>query len=124
VAEEPTLIIQVPGGSAIERQLQAQPPASLNGDDVLVQTGPTDERGVLEEMAGDVVLSLPAPEELGRHTVELKRVLDQAGPGTAPLVVLIQAGEELLEEEVAPLVDAARTARRPVILRVIRPSES
>ena len=124
VAEQPTLIVQVPGGSAIERQLRDRPPASLIGDDVLVQTGPTDERGVLEEMAGDVVLALPAPQELGRQTAELGRVLDQAGPGTAPLVVVIQAGEELLEEEAAPLVDAARTARRPVILRVIRPSET
>ena len=124
MAEQPTLIIQVPSGSAIERQLKGRPPASLIGDDVLVQTGPTDERGVLEEMAGDVVLALPAPQELGRHTADLRRVLDQAGPGTAPLVVVIQAGEELLEEEAAPLVGAARAARRPVILRVIRPSES
>ena len=92
---------------------------------MLVQTGPTDERGVLEEMAGDVVLALAAPEELGRQAAELTRVLDQAGPGTAPLVVVIQAGEELLEEEAAPLiVHAARSARRPVILRVIRPSET
>jgi hypothetical protein len=124
VAEQPTLIIQVPSGSAIERQLRQRPPASLIGDDVLVQTGPTDERGVLEEMAGDVVLALPAPEELGRQPAELRRVIDQAGPGTAPLVVVIQAGEELLEEDAAPLVNAARSARRPVILRVIRPSET
>ena len=88
MAEQPTLIVQVPGGSAIERQLRDRPPASLIGDDVLVQTGPTDERGVLEEMAGDVVLALPAPEELGRQAGELTRVLDQAGPGTAPLVVV------------------------------------
>lgn len=124
MAEQPTLIVQVPGGSAIERQLRDRPPASLIGDDVLVQTGPTDERGVLEAMAGDVVLALAAPEELGRQAAELTRVLDQAGPGTAPLVVVIQAGEELLEEEAAPLVHAARSARRPVILRVIRPSET
>ena len=50
-------------------------------------------------------------------------MLDQAGSGTPPLVVVIQAGEELREEEAAPIVDAARTARRPVILRIIRPSE-
>lgn len=124
MAEQPTLIVQVPGGSAIERQLRDRPPASLIGDDVLVQTGPTDERGVLEAMAGDVVLALAAPEELGRRAGELTRVLDQAGPGTAPLVVVVQAAEELLEEEAAPLVNAARSARRPVILRVMRPSET
>jgi len=123
VADDPALIIQVPRGSAIERQLHDRPPASVRTDDVVVQTGPTDARGVLEEMAGDVVLALPAPQELGRHPAEVRRVLDQSGSGTAPLVVVIQAGEELLEEEAAPLVDAARSAHRPVILRIIRPSE-
>ena len=90
---------------------------------MLVQTGPTDEHGVLEELAGEVVLALAAPEALRRHTAELRHVLAKAGSGTAPLVVLIEAGEELLEEEVAPLVGAARTSRRTVILRIVRPSE-
>jgi hypothetical protein len=123
VAEQPTLIIQVPSGSAIERQLRDQRPASLTADDVLVQTGPTDARGVLEELAGEVVFSVLDPEELGRQATELTRVLDRAGSGTAPLVVVIEAGEELLEEEAAPLVAAARAAPRPVILRIVRPSE-
>ena len=120
---EPILIIQVPSGSAIERQLHDQPPPALSTDEVIVQTGPTDALGVLEEMEGDVVLALPAPQELERRAAELTRVLDQAGLGTAPLVVVVQAGEELREEEAAPLVEAARAARRPVILRIIRPSE-
>jgi hypothetical protein len=123
VAEQPTLIIQVPSGSAIERQLRDQRPASLTADDVLVQTGPTDARGVLEELAGEVVFSVLDPEELGRQATELTRVLDRAGSGTAPLVVVIEAGEELLEEGAAPLVAAARAAPRPVILRIVRPSE-
>jgi hypothetical protein len=123
MAKAPALIIQVPRGSAIERQLNDERPASLRADDVVLQTGPTDGRGVLEEMAGEVVLALPDPEELRRHAAELRHVLDQAGPGTAPLTVVIDAGEELLEEEAAPLVAAARAARRPVILRIVRPSE-
>jgi hypothetical protein len=123
VNEQPSLIIQVPRGSAIERQLRDEPPASLRTADVVVQTGPTDEHGVLEGLAGEVVLSLAAPEGLRRHTAELRHVLAQAGSGTAPLVVVIEAGEELLEEEVATLVGAAASARRTVILRIIRPSE-
>ncbi len=103
--------------------MREQPPASLKTDDVVVQTGSTDARGVLEEFGGDVVLALPAPEALARQAAELSRVLDQAGTGTSPLVVVIEAGEELLEEEAAPLMAAARTARRPVILRIVRPSE-
>jgi hypothetical protein len=78
---------------------------------------------VLEEIPGEIVLAIAAPEELGRRSDELTRVLDQAGSGSAPLVVVVGAGEELLEKETAPLVRAARKARRPVILRIIRPSE-
>jgi hypothetical protein len=121
--EEPSLIIQVPAGSAIERQLREDPPASVSADDVLVQAGPTDADGVLEEMAGEVVLAIPDPEELRHHADELRRLIGQAGSGSAPLVVVIDAGEILLEEEVAPLVAAARDAERPVFLRIIRPSE-
>src|SRR6476659_2235332 len=99
MAEQPNLIVQVPRGSAVERQLHAGRPPVLTADDVLVQTGPTDAEGVLEEMAGDIVLSLPSPEELERHADDLARVLDEAGTGTAPLVVLIQAAEELTDGE-------------------------
>jgi hypothetical protein len=123
MAEEPTLIIQVPRGSAIERQLRDQPPPALSGDDVLVQTGPTDAHGNLEEMAGEVVLSVPAPEELTRSPDDLQRVLHQAGTGTAPLVVVVGAAEELQDHQVAAVVAAAHRAPRTVILRVIRPSE-
>jgi hypothetical protein len=113
----------VPRGSAIERQLRAELPHSLRADDVVVQTGPTDAHGLLEEMAGNVVLAVPAPEELRRQAGQLTSVLDRAATGAAPLVVVVEAGEELREEEVAPLVAAARQARRPVILRIMRPSE-
>ena len=123
MAAEPSLIVQVPRGSAIEQQLRHQRPLSLSADDVIVETGRTDDHGVLEELAGDVVLALPAPEELRRQSAELRRVIDEAGAGAAPLVVVIEAGEELRDEEVAPLIEAARGASRPVILRIMRPAE-
>jgi hypothetical protein len=121
--EQPTLIVQVPSGSAIERQLRTQPPPTLNAGDVLIQSAPTDDQGNLEAMAGDVVLSVPSPEELAHHAQDLGRVLRQAGTGTSPLVVVVGAAEELEDEQAARLVDAARHAPRPVILRVLRPSE-
>jgi hypothetical protein len=124
MAEEPALIIQVPRASAIERQLQDEPPPALRADDVLVQTGPTDEQGNLEALAGEVVLSVASPEELGRQRDEVERVLRGAGTGTAPLVIVIEAGEELHENEAAPVLDGARRAPRPVILRFVRPSEA
>ena len=47
-------------------------------------------------------------------------VIDRAGTGTEPLVIVIDDAEELRDEELAPLVQAAARSSRPVILRVIR----
>jgi len=123
VAEQPTLIIQVPRGSAIERQLDADPPAAIRGQDVLVQAAATDDQGNLEALAGEVVLSVPAPEELARQADEVQRVLRNPGTGTAPLVIVVEAAEELRDDQAAPVVEAAHRAPRPVILRIMRPSE-
>jgi hypothetical protein len=123
MAEHPTLIIQVPRGSAVERQLQTAPPPAMRGHDVVIQTAPTDEEGNLEDLAGDVVLSVLAPEELSRNADEVRRVLTHAGTGTAPLVVVVEAAEELHDDQLAPVLEAAQRAPRPVILRIIRPSE-
>ena len=121
--EQPALIVQVPRGSAIERQLRTEPPAALRGHDVLVQTAPTDDEGNLEQLAGEVVLSVPGPAELLRQPAEVQRVLRLPGTGTAPLVIVVEAAEELQDDEAALVVEAARRAPRPVILRVVRPSE-
>jgi hypothetical protein len=87
----------------------------------VVEVGPTDSEGVLEPlMAGEVVLSLPSPEGLEREADEVRRVIRQAGTGLEPLVVVIEAAEELRDEELAPLLDAAGHASRAVILRIIR----
>lgn len=123
MAEQPILIIQVARGSAIERQLQAAPPPAIRGHEVLIQTAATDDEGNLEELAGEVALSVLAPEELARHADEVQRVVRRAGTGTAPLVIVVEAAEELQDHQVAPVVEAAQHAPRPVILRIIRPSE-
>jgi hypothetical protein len=121
MGEDPTLIIQVPRGSAVDRQLHSQPPESVVGGEIVVEVGATDSEGVLEApVAGEVVLSLPSPEALEREADEVRRVIRQAGTGTEPLVVVIEAAEELRDEELAPLLDAAGHASRAVILRVIR----
>jgi len=123
VAHQPTLIIQVPRGSALQRQLQDAPPTAIRGQEVLVQTAPTDDEGNLEALAGEVVLAVPAPEELERRAEEVQHVLREAGTGTAPLVIVVEAAEELDDRQLAPVVEAAQRAPRPVILRIIRPSE-
>jgi hypothetical protein len=121
MVKEPTLIIQLPRGSAVARQLSGQPPRSVAGGEVVVQVGPTDAHGRLEaSAAGQVVLSLPSPEALKREAGEVRRAIGQSGTGVEPLIVAVEAAEQLREEELDVLLDAARHSSRAVILRIIR----
>jgi hypothetical protein len=117
---QPRLIIQLPSGGAVERQLSAKPPQSVASGDIVVEAGPTDDDGHLEQLAaGQVVLSLPSPEALQREAEEVRRVIGQAGTGVEPLVVVLEAAEELREEELAAILDAASHTPRAVILRIV-----
>ena len=88
---------------------------------VVAELGDTDAEGNLEASAvGEVVLSVLSPEALARDPDEVRRVIEQAGAGVEPLVVEVEAAEELRDEELAAVVEATRRARRPVILRVVR----
>src|SRR5258707_585902 len=119
MAYQPRLIIQLPSGSAVERQLSAQTLASIASGDVVVEVGATDPEGNLEPpAAGQVVVSVPSPESLEREAGEVRRVIGQAGTGVEPLVVEVEAAEELREEELAAILDAAGHASRAVILRI------
>ena len=120
MAYSPRLIIQLPRGGAVDRQLSAQTPPSIAAGEVVVEGGPTDAEGRLESLAaGQLVLSLPSPEALEREAEEVRRVIAQAGTGVEPLVVVVEAAEELREEELAALLDAARHTSRAVILRIV-----
>ena len=111
----------MPRGGALHRQLTERPPTSAQSGEVVIEAGPTDDGGNLEEPeAGEVVLSVPAPESLSREGEEVRRVLGQAGTGVAPLVVVVGAAEELSDEDLASVLDAAGRTSRAVILRVIR----
>ena len=115
------MIIQVPRGGAVHRQLLEDPPDRLTGDDVSIEVGEVDAEGNLEaSSAGEVVLSVPAPESLSREADEVRRVIADAGTSAAPLIVVVEAAEELTDEELAALLDATGHTSRPVILRVIR----
>ncbi|MGD1055856.1 MAG: hypothetical protein ABR992_00425 [Solirubrobacteraceae bacterium] len=118
---QPNLIIQVPRGSTVERQLQARTLPSIARGEVVVEAGPTDADGHLEAAAaGQVVLSLLSPEALEREAGQVRRVIAQAGTGTEPLIVEVEAAEDLRESELAALLDATGHASRVVILRIIR----
>jgi hypothetical protein len=105
----------------VQRQLSELPPSSVAGGAIVIEAGATDDRGNLEALsAGEVVLSVPSPEALAREADEVRRVIAQAGTGVEPLVVVIEAAEELREEELAPVLAATGHTSRPVIVRVIR----
>jgi hypothetical protein len=121
MADDPKLILQIPAGGAVDRGLRESPPRSLAGGGVVVERGPTDEQGVLEPpTAGQVVLSVPSPEALRREAGTVDEVIDRAGTSAEPIVIVVEAAEELREEELAAVIAAADRAPRPVILRVIR----
>jgi len=121
MAGDPMLILQIPAGGPLDDQLADTPPDTLAGDDVVVERGPTDSEGVLEApVVGQVVLSVPSPEALRRQADELHQLIDGAGTSTEPIVVVIEAAEVLRDDELGTVATAARRARRPVILRVIR----
>jgi hypothetical protein len=121
MASEQKLIIQLPRGSAIARQLSEDPPRSVASGEVVVQLGPADERGHLEApSAGQVVLSLPSPEALERDAGAVRRAIGQSGTGVEPLIVVLEAAEQIREEELDVLLAAARHSSRAVIVRIIR----
>jgi hypothetical protein len=121
MAHQPRLIIQVARGSAVERQLSTSPPQAIAGGKVVVEAGYTTADGHLEPPeVGQVVLSVPSPESLAREPDEVRRVIARAGTGVEPLVVVVEAAEELRDNELAAVVDATDHAPRPVILRVMR----
>jgi len=121
MAERPALIIQVARGGAVGRQLDVEKPRSVASGDAVVEAGPADEAGALVAPDhGEVVLSLPSPEALRREGEEVRRVIGEAGEGVEPLVVVVEAAEELRDEELSAVVQASQKSARPVILRVIR----
>jgi hypothetical protein len=120
MAQQPRLILQLPRGGAVDRQLATDALPSVASGDVVVEAGPTDADGRLEPpSAGQVVLSVPSPEALERDATTVRRVIGQAGTGVDPLVVVVEAAEELREDELNAVLDAASHTSRAVILRVI-----
>jgi hypothetical protein len=121
MANEPRLIVQLPRGGTAARQLSSDPPPSVASGQIAIELGTADAKGNLEAPdAGQVVLSVPSPEALPREPEEIRYVLAQAGTGSEPLVLVIEAADELRETELAAVLAGAGHARRPVILRVIR----
>jgi hypothetical protein len=120
MAEQPVVVLEVARGGAVDRQLRLEPPPAAASGELVIVSLPADSGGRLEPPdVGEIVMSLPAPEALVREHDELRRVIDGAAPGDEPVVVVLEAAEELREDELAAILDAARRSRRAVILRII-----
>ena len=115
------LIIQVPRDGPLDRQLGQAPPPSLAGTEVVVERLVADAEGALDAPHGaEVVMTVPSPASLAREPAEVRRVIERAGSGVEPLVIVVEVAEELHDDELAPVIAAAGHATRPVILRITR----
>lgn len=108
------LILQLPRGSAVERNWAEELPPSIASGRVVLEhfagEGPPE--------ASEVVLSVLSPEAL-RDRQQVSDAIDEAPDEGGPLVVIVEAAEYLREDELAAVVDAADRTHRPVILRVL-----
>ena len=114
------VIVELARDGEVDRNLRADPPASLASDQVVldhVEADPPGDIGPPE--AGEVIMSVPSPEALRRDAQEVRDAVSQADDSDEPLTIVVEAAEELREDELAVVLDAARRADRLVILRIV-----
>jgi hypothetical protein len=120
VRDEPELIIQLPLGSSVDQHLDAAPPEAVTSGRAVLEHLPAGPGGrLLDPAAGEVVLSVLSPEALAREPGEVQRAIRLAEGHGEPLVVIVQAAEQLRDEELAAVLDAAAETNGVVILRIL-----
>jgi hypothetical protein len=113
------LIVQLPRDGEVDRNFRLNPPPILASGRVAldhVAVRPDGSLGPPE--AGEVVMSVPSPEALRREKQQLREIVRETDTGDEPLVIVVEAAEELREDELLAVLDAAVEASRPVILRI------
>ena len=119
MTSDAVVIVQLPRGGAVDRYLRAYPPPGAASGQVVVEPVAAEPDGRLgPPEAGEVVMSVLSPEAL-RDQQQVRDVIRQAAPDSGPLVIVIEAAEELREDELAAVLDAAARADRAVVLRVM-----
>jgi len=120
MTSDAVVIVQVPRGGAVDRYLRTYPPPSVASGRAVVDRVAAEPDGRLgPPEAGEVVMSVLSPEALRSDQREVRDVVLRAAPGSGPLVIVIEAAEELREDELAAVLDAAARADRAVVLRVL-----
>ncbi len=120
MTSDAVVIVQLPRGSTVDQYLRTYPPPSVaSGRVVLDQMAAEPDGRLGPTETGEVVMSVLSPEALTRDQQEVRDVIRHAAAGAGPLVIVVQAAEELREDELAVVLDAAARARRDVVVRVM-----
>jgi hypothetical protein len=117
------LIVQMPEGGALERRLRAEPAVGQSEEVTLAPVRPVSPGLIDPPQAGRTVFTTASPEGLVRERDELLRAVETAGAGSAPLTVVVEGAEELREDELRAVLDAAAHAKRDLILVLRRDIE-
>lgn len=120
MTSDAVVIVQLPRGSAVDSYLRTYPPPSVASGRVVldhVAAEPDGRLGPPEN--GEVVMSVLSPEALTRDQQQVRDVIRRAPADAGPLVIIVEAAEELREDELIVVLEAATRARRDVVLRVM-----
>jgi hypothetical protein len=120
MASEASVIVELVRDGAVDRNLRADPPPSVQSGRVVLDHFPGDEDGRLgPPEAGEIVMTVPSPEALRRDQEELQDAVVGDEGGHQPPVIIVEAAEYLREDELAPVLEAADLAQRVVIVRIL-----
>jgi hypothetical protein len=114
-----SVIVELARDGAVDRRLRADPPSSVASGQVVLDHFPTGADGHLDPPdGGEVVLSVLSPEAL-RDRQQVQDVVLQTDTKDEPPVIIVEAAEELREDELDVVLDAAERVQRVVILRIM-----
>jgi hypothetical protein len=119
MTSDAVVIVQLPRGSTVDNYLRTYPPPSVASGRAVIEPLAAEPDGRLgPPESGEVVMSVLSPEALTREQQQVRDVVRGAPDDAGPLVIIVEAAEELREDELAVVLDATARARRSVILRV------
>ncbi len=120
MTSEAGLIVQLSRDGSVDRHFRAEPPPSVASGRVVLDHITTEADGHLGPLeVGQVVMSVLSPEALTRNRQQVQDVVHRAAASDKPLVIIVQAADELREDELAVVLAAAAHTHRRVILRVM-----